>query len=367
MRKTLAASLVAAAALLPGLATAQGTVIVPKPTDRVTGVATRGAEWLNIGIGARQQGLGTAAIASSEGPSAVFWNPANVVMREGVSAFATHMRLYGNSGISMIAGAISLPVGAGAIAIGAQQFSSGDMERTTERAPFGGDPVAGGNFSYTGVAVTGHYARSITDRFMAAIGVRFAQEGIDVARNSFTGIDLSTRFRTGLYGLSVGGTVQNIGTSGRMSGAGVNRSINVARDNGNATGNSIPVQYNTREVDMPTIFRLGVQASLLGDAEATFGQSENHALMAEAAFSDALDGSTKPAIGVEYSFRRFAALRAGKRFLNEQNAPWSFSDGLAFGGGLRLPIGGKRLHLDYAFVNMGELQGNQAISLDMEF
>ena len=34
---------------------------------------------------------------------------------------------------------------------------------------------------------------------------------------------------------------------------------------------------------------------------------------------------------------------------------------------MRLPIGGKRLNVDYAFVNMGELQSNQAISLDIEF
>lgn len=369
MRNTIAAaSLVAAAALVPGRTSgAQGTVIVPGPTDRVTNVATRGAEWLNIGIGARQQGMGTASVASSEGPSAIFWNPANIAGREGISAFASHMRLYGNSGVSVIAGAVSLPIGAGAFALGAQQFSSGEMERTTERAPFGGDPVAGGNFSYTGIAVTGQYARAITDRFTAAVGVRFAQEGIDVARNSFTGADLSTRFRTGLYGLTVGGTVQNIGTSGRMSGAGVTRSINVARDNGQATGNDLMVQYNTREVDMPTTFRLGVQSSLLGDAEAMFGSSEQHTLLAEAAFSDPLDGSTKPAFGMEYSFRRFASVRAGKRWLNEQNAPWGFSDGLAFGGGVRVPIGGKRLNVDYAFVNMGELRNNQAISLDIEF
>jgi len=161
--------------------------------------------------------------------------------------------------------------------------------------------------------------------------------------------------------------VQNIGTSGRMSGAGVTRSIGVARNNGQATGNDIPVQFNTREVDMPTTFRLGVQSALLGDAEAMFGQNERHSLVAEAAFTDPLDGSTKPALGMEYSFKRFASLRAGKRWLNEQNAPWTFADGLAFGGGVRLPIGGKRLNVDYAFVNMGELQSNQAISLDIEF
>lgn len=368
MRKTFAASLVAAAALLPGVdAGAQGTVIRPGSTDQVTNVATRGADWLNIGIGARQLAMGTAAIASSEGPSSVFWNAANIAGRETISAFASHERLYGNSGITMIAGAISLPIGAGAVALGAQQFSSGQMERTTERAPFGGDPVAGGNFSYTGVAVTGQYARAITDRFTAALGVRFASEGIDVARSSYVGLDISTRFRTGLYGLSIGGAVQNIGTTARFTGAGVNRAINVPRDNNNPTGNAIPVQFNTREVEMPTMFRLGVQAAVLGDAESIFGSSEMHTVIAEAAFTDGIDGSTKPGVGAEYTFRHMASLRMGKRFFNESDAPWKFADGLSFGGGLRVPLGGKRLQFDYAYVTMGELQSNQVISFDVAF
>lgn len=367
MRKTLAASLVAAAALVPGSRADAQTQIVPGSTDNVSNVGTRGAEWLNIGIGARQQGMGTAAVATADGPSALFWNPANIASREGVSAFASNMRLYGNSGISLIAGAVTIPIGSGALGFGAQQFSSGQMERTTASAPFGGDATFGGTFQYTGTGVTLQYARSVTDRFTAAFGARYATEGIEGAKSSYAGFDVSTRFRTGLYGLTVGGAVQNIGTNGRFSGAAVRRAISSPRDNGQATGNNIAVQFDTREIQFPTTFRLGVQASLIGDAESIIGASQTHTLVAEGAYSDASDGSTKPAVGVEYQFRHLASLRAGKRWFNESDAPWKFSDGMSFGGGLRLPVSGRKINLDYAFVQMGPLQNNQAISFDVEF
>lgn len=367
MNKTIAASFVVIATLGAADAHAQGTVIVPGPTDAVTNVATRGANWLNIGIGARPLGMGGASIASVEGPTSLFWNAANITSNERISAFISFMEMYGNSGITMTAGAVTVPIGAGHLGVGMQQFSSGEMERTTERAPFGGDPVFGGTFTYQGLSATAHYARNITDRFAAAVGVRYATEGIDIATNSFTGFDVSTKFRTGLYGLTVGGSVQNVGTSGRFRGVGVDRELDAPRDNGNATGRDLDITLRTRTADMPTMFRLGVQASLLGDAEAMFGTSEPHRVLLEAAFTDATDGAPQPSVGVEYTFRRMASLRAGKKFFNEEGGAWNFADGMAFGGGLRVPLGGRRLAFDYGYVMMGELRDNQVFSFDVEF
>lgn len=368
MRIRLAASLVAATTLgWVGRADAQGTTLVPGANEPVSNVATRGANFLNIGVGARALALGGAAIASADGPSALFWNPANIAAREGLSAFVSHMRLYGNSGISTSAAAITAPIGAGAVGLGVQTFSSGKMERTTEAAPFGGDPSFGGSFTYNGLGVTAQYARNVTDRFIAAIGARYVQEGIDIAKSSYAGFDLSTRFRTGLYGLTIGGSVQNIGSAGSFDGAGVQRAISAPRENGQATGRRLDIEYRTRMIDLPTTFRLGVQSALLGEADALLGASDKHSLMAEASFSDATDAPVQPALGVEYQFRRFAALRAGKRFFNEAAAPWTFSDGLSAGAGLRLPVRGRKMQLDYGFVSMGELQHNQVLSFDVEF
>ena len=175
-----------------------GSTIVPGDDDRSTRVGTRGANFLHIPIGARANALAGASIASIDGPTALFWNPANIATREELSASVTYMRLFGNSGISDIAGGVTIPIGQGAIGLSVQQYSSGEMMRTTERSPQGNDPVFPGNFEWKGTAVGLHYARNVTDRLTAAVGTRFVQEGIDLASNSFVGFDVSTRFRTGL-------------------------------------------------------------------------------------------------------------------------------------------------------------------------
>jgi len=356
----------AAGALLWGASVAaQGTIIVPDATDRTTRVGTRGANFLEIGVGARSQGLGAAAASMTDGPEAMFWNPAGIVTRTDFAAFVSYMQLYGNSGITNTAAALTVPVGQGTFGFAFTQFGSGSIDRTTEVAPDGNDPAFPGQFQYTGTSFAVQYARNITDRLSASGGVRFVQEGIDFAQTSFFGIDLATRFRTGLYGLSVAAAVTNIGPANRWTGSGVERRISAPRENGFSTGASIPVQYNTRKVQLPTGFRVGLQSSLLGDAEALFGTSKTHTLVGEVDFFDAIDTDIQPSLGFEYGYKSNYFLRAGKRFFNEQHAPWKVADGLSFGGGVKIPVLGRKLTLDYAYTTMGELQHNQVLSFEI--
>ena len=365
MHKILPRLMVAAVALTwTGALQAQGTTIVPEATDRTTRVGTRGANFLHVGVGARSQGLAGAAVGLIDGPAAMFWNPANIANKEGINAFLSYMQLFGNSGITNTGAAISASVGQGAFGLSLQQYSSGDMLRTTELAPSGGDPVFPGEFSWTGTAVSAYYARNVTDRLAAAVGARWAREGIDFAESSYFGVDISTRFRTGLYGLTVGASLQNVGSEGRFEGVGVQRAIQQPRYNGQPTGRDIPVNYRTRDVQMPTTFQFGLLSNLVGDAEALFGQNSMHSVAAEIDFMDAVDTDLQTALGVEYGFRQTYFLRTGKRFFNEQHAPWKFADGLSFGGGARIPVRGRHLTLDYAFVKMGELQHNQVLSFE---
>jgi hypothetical protein len=342
-----------------------GSTIVPGDNDRTTRVGTRGANFLHIPIGGRSNGLAGATVASVDGPNALFWNPANIATRETISAAVTYMRLYGNSGISDIAAAVTFPIGQGALGVSVQQFASGEMLRTTERAPQGNDPVFPGNFEWKGTAVGAHYARNVTDRLTAAIGARYVQEGIDLANNSFFGFDVSTRFRTGLYGLSVAASIMNMGSTGSFDGPAVEREIDQPRYNGQPTGRDLPVAFNTRDVQMPTTFNFGLLSQLYGDAEALFGQNPNHSLTAEVAFRDAIDTDLQTSIGFEYGYKQRGFVRIGKKWFNEQHAPWEFQDGLSFGGGVNLPVLGRRLTIDYGYVIMGELQNNQAITFDI--
>lgn len=357
---------VAAGTLLWGASVAaQGTIIVPDATDRTTRVGTRGANFLHVGVGARSQGLGTAAGSMIDGPEAMFWNPAGIVTRDALAVFVSYMQLFGNSGVTNTAAALTMPIGQGALGLSFTQYGSGSIDRTTEVAPDGDDPAFPGQFQYTGTSFALQYARNITDRLSASGGLRFVQEGIDFAQNSFVGFDLATRFRTGLYGLSVAAAVTNIGPSNRFTGSGVQRRISAPRENGFSTGSSIPVQYNTRQVQLPTGFRMGVESHLLGDAEALFGTSKTHSLVGEVDFYDAIDTDLQPSLGFEYGYKSNYFLRAGKHWFNEQHAAWKLADGLSFGGGVKIPVLGRKLTLDYAFTTMGELQHNQVLSFEI--
>lgn len=342
-----------------------GSTIVPGTDDRTTRVGTRGANFLHIPVGARANAMGGASISSIEGPSALFWNPANIATREQLSLFMSYTQLYSNSGIRDIAAALSVPIGQGAIGVSVQQFSSGEMMYTTERSPQGNDPVLQGEFSWTGTAVAGHYARNVTDRLTTAIGVRFVQEGIELAHNNFVGFDVSTRFNTGLYGLSVAASIMNMGSSGSFSGPAVERAITQPRYNGQPTGRDVPIVFNSRDVQMPTTFNFGLLSQLYGQPDALFGQDPDHRLIVEGAIRDAIDTDLQTSIGLEYGFKNSYFARIGKKFFNEQNGPWEFADGFGFGGGLRVPFLGRRLAIDYGYVIMGELQNNQVLSFDI--
>ncbi|MHB1097312.1 MAG: PorV/PorQ family protein [Gemmatimonadaceae bacterium] len=354
----------AAFALLTGASlAAQGTIIVPEATDRTSRVGTRGANFLEIAVGARATALGSAVVSQLDGPEAMFWNPAGIVTSQDISVVVSYMQLYGaSSGITNTGAALTTPLGQGAIGLAFTQFTSGSIDRTTEVAPDGDDPAFPGQFSYTGSALALQYARNITDRLAASAGLRVVQEGIDFAQNTYFGFDLATRFRTGLYGLSVAAAITNIGPSNRFTGSGITRRVSAPRENGFATGGSIPVQFNTRQVQLPTGFRVGIESHLIGDAEALLGANKTHALVGELDFFDAIDTDVQPSLGFEYGYKSNYFLRLGKRWFNEQHAPWKFTDGLSFGGGVKIPVLGRRLTLDYAYTTMGELQNNQVLS-----
>ena len=72
------------------------------------------------------------------------------------------------------------------------------------------------------------------------------------------------------------------------------------------------------------------------------------------------------ALGMEYSFNQLFFLRAGKKFVNEASDDFRSSGfGLAYGGGLKVPVLGQWLALDYAYTNMGELQNVHAFSVEL--
>lgn len=340
-----------------------GTVLLPDPSNPTTRVGTRGANFLEIGVGARGQGMGGGYTAIAEGVTAMYWNPAGIADIEGPAAAFTITKLYGDLGIDhTFAGAV-LPVGnAGAFGIAITSLTSGDILRTTEAFPEGGDPTVGRTFAYTATAAGLYYARRLTDRLDLGLGVKYASEGIDNARANYVGLDIGTKFRTGLYGTHIAASLANIGTSGRYRGAAI-ESFGVG-----AFG-TVPLQFGTNSIELPTLFRFSIRSDLVGASDALLTANKEHDLVAVVEADNAIDTDIQLVTAAQYSFHNMIFARIGKKWVNEKQTSFrSGAFGLSYGAGVKLPIaGGRRFSFDYAYTNMGDLSNIQVFSLELGF
>lgn len=367
-RKLIALSLaLGLASAAPAEAQNLGQILRPDGTTPTTRVGTRGANFLEFGVGARAHGLAGAVTGLSDGATSLFWNTAGSVGQDGIQAAFSYADLF-DSGITHTYGAVVLPVGQGAVGASFIQFSSGAIPRTTEDWPDGGDPVAGNEFEWNATAFGLHYAHQITDRLSFGGAVKYAQEGLELGQATYVGLDLGTRFRTGIYGITLGAALNNVGSSGKFEGPAINRQLsNRESQNQFIVGHGLQIAFRTSAAQMPTIFRFGVQTDLIGSADAVIRPDPTHRLIVAADVADGVASDLQPALGVEYAWRDLLYVRGGKRWFNELERNPGFDEGLAGGFGLRIPALGRKLAFDYSYTGMGELRNVQVFSLEFGY
>ena len=356
----LSAASAAAQTTGPGI----GTPLVPDGNQTISRVGTRGANFLEVGQGARAMGMAGAYSAMAEGLSSLYWNLAGSADVQGFAGGVNYAQMYGSEGLDFIWGGAVLPLGGGVVGLQVGNMSSGDIPRTTLEFPDGGDPVGGETFEFNGSMAMLSYARRLTDRLNIGLGVKYAQEGISNAKASWTGADIGVRFRTGLYGTTLGASLQNIGGDGRYEGTAI--TTNVVDE---ITPGLVRVFYRTEKLEMPTMFRFSVMTDLVGGAEALLSPNTSSGMLrAVGQFDQGIDTDLQGTLGVEYGYRDLVFLRAGKRWLNESDSDYQgFERGLAFGGGVKLPFAGRSVAFDYAWNGQGELPNTNYFTFEIGF
>jgi hypothetical protein len=346
------------------LAAQQGEQLLPGLEESNTRVGTRGANFLSIGVGARATSLAGAFGALANDATALYWNPAGIAVDPRFTAMFSYNDMYGDFGLNHFFGGVTLPVGDGAFGFSFTSFTSGDIIRTTEEYPEGGDPQFGTTFAWNAVALGLSYARQITDRLVVGGTVKFAQSGIDDAKAQFFGGDAGITFRTGLLGTTLAATLRNVGTDGTYSGTLLNSILTGAAEVFD-TDKTVSTTLNTQGWDMPTTFTFSVMWDVLGGPDALVTPNPNHSLLVMTDAVDAIDTAIQLRLGAEYSYRQILYLRAGKMFPNEPNAEFrDFAYGLGGGFGVAVPLGARRVIFDYAYQNRGVLDNIQVFTVE---
>lgn len=360
-----------------------GSGLNPDPEAGNTRVGTRGANFLEIGIGARALALAGAGATLHSGVFSMYWNPAGLALLDEFGVGFSYAALYEDLDIDYVYAGGAIPFMGGMLGVSWANLSSGEITRTTEDFPAGGDPVFGNTFEWSSSYVGAYYARRITDRLRLGGGLKFITEGITDASINYVGFDAGVGFVTGLYGVELGAAIQNLGTEGSFEGSAIRQQIDAADQQFPPSGRDIQFDFAVEDFQLPTLFRFTVMLDVTGSPESLVQTTGGHTVDFAIDLMDATDTETQMALGLEYGFRDRFFLRGGKRFFNEdqrtgdiqsqvgasggfyrQNEFRDFTHGMSFGGGVRLPALGRNIAFDYAFVEMNELENVQVFSVE---
>lgn len=285
-------------------------------------VATIGAQFLKLPIGARSVGMGTAFTSVADDASCVFWNPAGLARIDSRVLALHHTPWLADISLTQATYVTRVRWLPGVFALHAKSLYMPEDEVRTVFRPDG----EGTSFDAGDLAVGLSYGRSLTDKFSTGIGMSWIQSTLANYKASTVTFDFGTLYDTGFRSFRIGMAIQNIGSD---------------------------MTFIDDPVKVPTIFRVGMSTRL-------FDRGGQHLLMA-GEFSHPPDNNERANLGTEYSFHDLIFVRGGYfyRFDVER-----FSTGF----GLRVPSAlVQETRFDYAYTELRNLPAVHRISAEFRF
>jgi hypothetical protein len=304
-------------------------------------VGTSIANFLKIGIGAREVGMGGAAVASCDNITSLYWNAGALDRMDKNEIILQQTKWLVDTWIYYLAASYRLP-GVGSFGLSMHYFSSGDIEETTLLSPDG----TGRTFTADDVSIGVTYSRKITERFSTGITIKFIQESLDREKASTIALDIGSIFETSfLNNMRIGMSLSNLG--GTMKFFGSDLSVQYA-SNPEFPTKVTTADLNTETWEIPLFFRFGVATEAI--------KNEKHRLTVSTEIMDSRDYIYRLAFGAEFAYSETVFLRGGyKDNYDEQR--------FTLGAGLKFNFSWAQLRLDYAYANFGVFDNTQRFSL----
>lgn len=296
----------------------------PAATAQITNnVGTSGFQFLKIEVGARENALGDAGTAVATGPEALFWNVAGITAADRPAAM-----FFYNPWIASISQdyfAVTLPVGGdNYLGLSGNFVSLGQMEQTTVDQPQG----TGITFSAGDFAVGVSYARQISNWVSAGITVKYVNETIWNLVSGGLDFDLGLAYNSGRW--HMGMIIKDFGPSDEISGSELQtpQQIYPSWQTSNVLVSLVP-----KRISLPTSFSVGAGYDIMKN------DFNRITLLGNLAYFNDIGQTFNGA--AEYTFLKMFSLRVGYKFDTDIY-------GMTFGAGIRAPIDGTTLGVDFA-------------------
>jgi hypothetical protein len=323
-------------------------------------VGTTSLQFLKVMPTARATAMGDAFVSLAGGADAAFWNPAGLAGMENPEMTSTLTSWIFDT--KLIALAYDLPLGnSGNLGFQFQYVDYGTIQETMADLPelvisesngkFFNSGLTGRSFTPYSYLIGFSYAQAITGNFSTGVTVKYAMESLwtdqfITMENNVTGeltsyktyadavlFDFGMMYNTGFRSVQIGVAAQNFGPQ---------------------------VTFARKPHAAPLAFRLGISANLFGKEGLLFLDEMNRLTLAYDLFQPN-DYFQQMHVGAEYSFSDQVALRVGYKVDYD-------SEGLTFGGGVRVDLSGLPVSMDYSYGKVNEYLNNvHRISLGVQF
>lgn len=185
-------------------------LVIPSHSATTNSAGSTGAQFLELGIGARAAGMGEAQTAWSDDIYGSYFNPSGIATVARQELGFVHNTLYLDLDYNYLGYLLPLPTG-GVLGVTGLYVDLGSVER---REVVAGEPSAIlGAAEGQDVSFSVTYAQTMRDFLDLGATLKSVHEDLDGRSSSAFAVDLGAKWRPPIDGLTVGLSLANIGTS----------------------------------------------------------------------------------------------------------------------------------------------------------